>query len=475
MSCFPACCCIPEQETVPPTGDVTHDVPNTLTSSMTETRTKPLVLDDLYVDNDFSHNCENDGPIYADILQNPDALRWIEVLRCPVDYDFSEVLSRHRDTITRVNIPYVCDPNDYPNFPGAILRLSSSLKELPHLSFLGIQGDAGSHFPEQFLQDLSEYTRLEGLVLRGTFDFGNMPLQCSSVTYLVIKDMTFVEFDCAVDLSKLNKLAMVSVSAKRKLILPEATSAIGALDVSNITSLEGNLTRLSSLKMTDCPVCVVEQLLTMTNPSSLYRLVIESTDPIELHRVIDARNLDVLGLTNIALESIDTDERTPVQSMTLTNTTITAPVDGMEFHAVRAYVSYNEMRHLDNLRLNSTILKWLVLGRVDHTLREMTSLDIRAMEAVNRFKHNLELFATFAPITEFPEMPRLKYLALYSEAERKLTIGKVPQLVELASPGFVWGNSRCYGVTLAENCFDLYQYWLTQHSRYRPDLVFWRP
>ena len=247
--------------------------------------------------------------------------------------------------------------------------------------------------------------------------------------------------------------------------------------MSKITSLESvKLPSLTVLRIGDCAPGLVEQLLADTDPALLRELIIESVVPIELHKPIDARKLDILYLSNIALEYIDTCEETPVKSMSLIKSTITTAISGMKLHAVSAYVAYNEVRQVNNLSLDRNILKSLGLGRKVQPVREMIDLDISAMHAVNRFKQNLELFATFAPIPTFPEMPRLKYLALYSDAEWNLAIGKVPQLVELARSGFLWEKSCGTSmdnmnappqVPATLYCFDTFQYW-SSHNEYKP-------
>ena len=467
-SCF---CCFPAQESAQRTGDVT--------SSSIATPVENLLRldDDLRFYDGVLRDCGGDGPKYADLIQsgNIPEVADIEISKCPVDYDFSYLFSRHRATIRSASILYVCNPNDDPNFPGAMLSLGSCLKDLHHLTFLRIHGDARSLFPAEFLEGLADIPSLTSLSLCGSFPLATLPLKRSSLEHLTIIEECCSEIGWPVDLSKLNRLLTVSISAKRRLILPEESSSIKALGVNNITLVEScNLPNLIVLRISDCTPSVVQQFLENSDPAILRELIIDSTDLIELHRTIDARHLDILYLSNIAFQYIDTSLENPVKSLCLNNSTTTTAISGLEFHAVSAYVSYTSTRHLNSLCLNQDILKRLGLGREDQKVREMTDLDNGAMQAVNRFKQNLEFLATFAPLTKFPEMPRLKYLALFSVAEWNLAAGKVTQLEELLIPGFFWKKSNGTSIdslqSLApseEYYFDTFQYW-SLHNEYAP-------
>ena len=436
---------------------------------MTATSTEcPLLDNELRFDFDTLRDCGDDFPRYADLLQSGIIPKVVEIniSMCPVEYDFSDLFKRHEKTIAEVKIQYVCHLNDYPNFPGAMLRLASILKDLPELRHMSIHGDARSLFPVEFLECLPDFRAISSLSLCGSFEFSMLPLQQTYVDDLSIKEENCTESGGAVDLSKWKRLQMLSVSAKRKLILP-AQNFIFDLRVRNVISLvSGKLSNLRRLTISDCAPCVVKHLLELTDITSLQHLLIESMVPLDLLRGIDARKLDYLHLSNIALEYIDTCEEKPLKSLCLINSTITTAVSGMKFHAISAYVSCNEPSQVNNLNLDRNILKSLGLGREAQHVREMTDLDTRMMQAVDLFKEKLELFVTLAPITNFPEMPLLKYLALYSDAECDLAIGKVPRLIELATPCFLWEKRRGVDpLPWSKNQFDTFQYW-SSRDRY---------
>ena len=483
MSFFKACCGLPVEERVRHTRDVALAAPNAPTPLITVTPSELHSLvkwfdDDLRFDNGILRNCGCNGPKYADLIKsgNIPEVTGIEISQCLRECD-RDILNRHRDTITSVTLVYFEGINSEhwkENFHADMLWLISSLKDMPRLSFLKIHGYEQSVFPKEFIECLAHLTSLQSLSLFGSFKFGLLPLQCISVEHLTIIEESCTEFECALDLSMLNRLKTVSISTSwRTLILPGQNANMFALCVSEIASFKSvKLPNLTVLRITDCAPSVVEQLLADIDPATLRELSIASKEPIELHREIDARKLEILHLSNIALEYIDTSEETPVKCMSLINSTITTAISGMKFYAVSAYVSYHELRQVNNLCLDRNILKRLGLGREDQTVREMTDLDICALQAVNRFRQNLELFATFAPITTFPEMPRLKYLALFSDAECNCAIGKVPQLVELTRSAFIRQNGGgTSSVTVViprassmQNCFDTFQYWSSHND-----------
>ena len=470
MSGFTVCCGIPEQESSRDSGNVADDAP---TSSMNARPTELLLYEvELRFDNGILKDYVYDRIKYADLIQNGDVpeVSGIEILFCPVEYDFSHVLSRHGDTIKSASIQYVCHPNcpdGCPNVPWAMLRLTSSLKRLSRLSFLSIHGRACSPFPTDLLEGLADFTSLQSLSLSGTFTFGTLSVQCSSIEYLAIKEEGFTEFRCAVDLSKLNRLKTVSVAAKRKLILPVESSSLFAVSVSNITSLEGaKLPNLSVLSITDCAPSVVLQLLEDTDPAILRQLVIDNKDTFEVQKSLDARKLDILHLSNIEFEDIETCEETPVKSLSLINTTIMSTFTGLTLHAISAYVACNNIDQANKFYLNPNILQRLGLGSKDEIVRELNEIQTIAMQLSRSMQHVWSSTSERGPIT-FPEMPRLHYLVLSTVAEWDST-GKVPRLVELAMPGFFW--EECGGnylddlkvsshVTSTNDDFDAFEYW----------------
>ena len=309
-----ACCGVPGQELFQHTGYVADEAPNSPTTSPSQL---PFVDLDLRFRNGILRDLSYDSIKYADLIKHRKVpeVSGIEISVCPKEYDFSDILSRHGDTINSANIQYVCHancPQTCPNVPGAMLRLASSLKYLSRLSFLSIHGDACLLFPPDFLEVLADSTSLQSLSLSGSFDFCSLSVQCSSIEHLAINEESSTEFS-AVDLSMLNRLKTVSVSAQRMLILPVETSSLFAVSVSKITSLEGvNLSNITVLNISECAPCVVLQLLEATDPAILRQLVIESKVPIEVQKKLDACKLEILYLSNIELEDIDTCEETPV-------------------------------------------------------------------------------------------------------------------------------------------------------------------
>ena len=194
MSFFQPCCGLPTQEPQRCTGDVAL-APSSSPSSLLVANPSGLpsrvewMNNNLRVDKDILRDCGCHGSKYMRLVQsgNIPEVAGIEVSLCPVEYDFSDLLRRHGDSIKYVGIQYVCYPNDYPYFQGAMLRLASSLKGLPHLSFLRIHGNARSLIPTDFLESLAQITTLQSLSLSGSFTFGILPLQCSSVEHLAIR------------------------------------------------------------------------------------------------------------------------------------------------------------------------------------------------------------------------------------------------------------------------------------------------
>ena len=467
MSFLSSCCCCNVQEGLRNSGDL---APST-----------PLFNDDLRFDGGILHDCRDEGSKYAELLQSGDIpeVEIIEFVKLPAECKFMDILSRHKDTIQSMTLDCLessgCDSGKQ-NFHRDMLGLILSLRGLLRLSFLKIHAYQGSVFPKEFLEGLPHLASLRCLSLIGTLAFGMLPLQCEFLEHLTISEAHCTEVGCPVDLSKLCLLKTLSVSAKRTLILPAQSPNMFALNVRSVTSLENvKFSKLTVLRISNCVATVAEQLLADRNTESLRELIIESEDRLELNREIDARKLEILYLSNVALEYIDTSEETPVKSMCLANSTITTSTSGMLLHAISVYVSYNDIRHINNLCLNGDILKRLALGREHQSVRETTGLDRCAMQAVNRIIENLDLLATFAPITNFPEMPHLKYLALYSDAECKRAFGKVPELIELTRSVFWQENiseTSTDTVTIPQvpsmkYCFDTFRYW-SSHNEYTP-------
>ena len=472
MSFITPCCGNPVQEFVSRAERATHTLAS---STVVEAPNElPWLDDELRFDNGILQDCGNDGTKYADLIRSgniPD-VACIEISMFPADGSFGDILCRHKGTITSVTLDGFesTGHNGQPDYAGDMLWLVSILRELPHLSFLKIHGNEDSLFPKEFHQDLAKLTNLRSMCLKGSFRFGMSPLQCSSIKHLTIIEDCCTGDGCPVDLSLLIRLKTASICTRRKLILPLQNSSMHGLSVRNITSLQNvKFRKLAVLKMKNCPSRVVDQLLVATNPTSLRQLVIENKDHIQLHRGIDARKLNVLYLSNIALEYIDTSEETPVKSLSLINTTMMTTIVGRTLQAISAYVSCNKIGQVNMFYLNQNILERLGLGSEGRMVRDLIALHIYTMQVMQATQHP-EL-STFAPI-KFPDMPRLKYLAIASNAELE-AIGKMPELVELARSTFLRANTSRNGtenilqVASMVYCLDTFRYWAS-HNEYRP-------
>ena len=141
----------------------------------------PWLDDELRFDNGILQDCGNDGTKYADLIRSgniPDVM-CIEISMFPAECNFRDILWRHKATITSVTLDGFerASDNGEPDFPGDMLWLVSSLRELPHLSFLKIHSNADSLFPKEFLQNMVKLTNLWSMSLKGSFQVGMSPLQ----------------------------------------------------------------------------------------------------------------------------------------------------------------------------------------------------------------------------------------------------------------------------------------------------------
>ena len=156
--------------------------------------------------------------------------------------------------------------------------------------------------------------------------------------------------------------------------------------------------------------------------------------------------------------------------MSLINSTITTAVG---VHAISAYVSCNDVYQANKFYLNPNILERLGLGSEGHIVRELNKMEIIAMHLCGSRQ---DLWLPKAASIKFPEMPRLKYLVLSSDAEWDST-GKATELIELIMPGYFWEKSSGTSIdTLkvlpqvpsTQNDFDAFQCWssFTECRRY---------
>ena len=417
----------------------------------------PLHLQNGILDDSGSFDCT-----YRDLVQsgNIPEVTGVLMILCPVDYDITVLLRRHRITINSAKIQYDIGRGNCLNFPRTLIRLADCLMELPGLSSLKIGFNWDCSIPKEFFARLVCLANLRRLSLSGLFEFLSVPLQCNSVEHLSLFEIpSRKESSCLIDLSSLCQLSTADISAERKLILPAENSRLSALRLSRITSLQSAKLSITVLYIAECAPNVLRQLLEATDPAILTELSIKNLSPIMVDMEIDARQLRLLSLSRISLVNIVTSEETPVKCLDLDCTTITTANTGLKLNSVSAYVKYIEIRHLNKLCFDGNILKRLGLER-KQGVREPADLIIPVMPEVNKLAHNLELFATYVTITEFPEMPCLKYLALYSCADWYFAIGKVPELVELV----LEYPEHMMAQMMPQQCYGPFNYWSSHND-----------
>ena len=401
----------------------------------------PILQDALGLEKDGFHSqleSQAEMPPYKDLSEADGIVVSVNIRKCLVTHDLHRLFTQTKATLKAFSTTYpLISDEDQARFPDVVQKLGCDLKELPLLSYLKLSAGGRCCLPASFMQNVGLCCKLRTLLLRcRTIDFGDVPFECAELERISILETSVFAGDCVgqpVNLAGLNRLKAVFVFARRPLILPFENSALVALELRGVQSLENHESlALEVLRATDCTLSMIEPIITRSK--KLRELAITYTSRTDLKNFfVDAREMNYLSLTNVILDGVLSSAEKPLTALCLNNAVLVGRMARGDFiHAKSLYFAYNHRCQPSSMmaKISPTALKCLVFRRDHRKLTRLSFLDQDAMTTLTRVKDNLEVFATFAPIEELPRMPKLRWLGLYSE-EQLLHISAIPRGLHL--------------------------------------------